>query len=590
MDKDDDLTKNDPVFPEPDFGDDIKPRARKAGADDWLSMVDDRRDDHAGADLSEVSWATDDVAPADEAFATADDTAVLSPEPGLDAGADALVAGEIAETGEGEGAGAPAEEPEVGAVQKSGLLSRLKSKIGRKAAATEASAVADEAVDEKSDKPAQAGDLAEIERSGEIVEFDGGQIVTVGKRKFALGLLWDSIHADKSVRQQASDMQEGDKVFDLVANCKDAEQLGFLSTETGAKPGCRAAVTSLPGKTMGRSWLAAFRLGENSDFFWVAAQRDGKVYEDQIIEGADDARYAFLENLEAPGWDRVVAPDDWSVPQAETYDLGDVLDASSGTALRPVNPLKTYLPRIIALVVLLAAAGGGWMFYQDYLEEQARREAELKKQREAEVRVYPSDYPWFDAPDFPLFLQRCAVDIEASLRIIPGWKQDVIACRLDQRKKTATVATEWSNQGGTVPWLVASFAPDEQAPVLNGDDSIAQLTREIDFGIQSEELADPWDPEDIARILRRRVSTVGVDVRIGVEQSRITQSQRATLKKPVFDYHEIHFSASAGLEEYVRLFSDLPAVVPQAVVYDLRTGVWNFEIRAYHPAILPVAK
>jgi len=60
------------------------------------------------------------------------------------------------------------------------------------------------------------------------------------------------------------------------------------------------------------------------------------------------------------------------------------------------------------------------------------------------------------------------------------------------------------------------------------------------------------------------------------------------MRKPVFNYHELSFQASAGIKEYARLFSDVPALVPSDMIYDLKTRTWNLKFRIYHPAILPL--
>jgi hypothetical protein len=465
---------------------------------------------------------------------------------------------------------------------KEGFMATFRSRLSR-------SKKSDDGGSSSSDEALNEDGLEEIlPGRGMEVSFDGERILQVDKYKVILGMLWDAAQQGESPKKQAADVSTIESTYDLVANHRDASQIGFADSSNGFKPGFKAGVTSFNEAQMGQSWLGAFRLGPNSDFYWVVSNRNGQVYEDQIFSDSDQARMAFLENLEAPNWQRTIAPDDWGIGGTEEHLIHDVIDPSKGVSLKPANMLKAYLPRLIVLGVLIATGVGGWVYYQGHLKEQAALEAELDKQKRESVRVSPSDYPWYDTPDLKMFIEGCFSKVEKALRVIPGWSQEIISCRLNGTD--AMLQTAWVNSGGTIPWMVTSFSTDEVQPIIAIDGSVASYSTEIEFGVETEVLAEAWEEDQIERMLRRRIQTTGVSVKMAAIVSRMTPSQQMDLKKPIFNFHDMSFSASSSLLEYAKLFSDVPAAVPQTIVYDVKSKVWNVNFRIYHPAILPIAR
>lgn len=469
--------------------------------------------------------------------------------------------------------------------EKQGFVSMIKSKLkGQKN--KDPKELKEDQVDDGQEKTADG--LRDIKSSGLTdFEFDGGSIFTISKKRIVMGLLWDSARAGESISQQAKAASTDLLQFDLVANYKNGNQLGFAATSSGIKPGFKAGVTCFSEDVMGTSWIAAFQIGR-SDTYWVCGMRNGQVYEDQLVQNADEARFIFLDNLQAPGWQRRICPEDWDLGGTESYLLQDALSVSVGLSIKPVNALKTYLPRIIGGVVVVSVAIGGFLFYSDYKEKERQRQEELDQQRRDEVRVSPADYPWFDTPDLTRFAVDCVPTMENLLRIIPGWRQEIIACRFDTSDKHMVTSTTWTNESSTVPWIISAFDPSEAPVTLSEDGSSASYATITTFDVQTDILDEAWDTDKLDRILNQRVQTTGVDVRIIPVVRRVTPQQRADLRRPVFNYHEISFTTSTGILEYFQLFSDIPALVPSDMVYDVNSRAWNVVFRAYHAPILPL--
>ena len=444
-------------------------------------------------------------------------------------------------------------------------------------------------------KPSQAAseiDAGGLEKiiGGEVpdYEYDNNHALKISGKTVVLGMLWDSLQSGQKIKEKAIDISPEDVEFDLATIFRDVDQVGFAEGTRNIKPGSRAGVTAFREARMGASWVAAFRLNPSGNAWWVAARRNGQVYEDQVFRDEEEARAIFLENLQAPDWQRRIAPGEWDIGGTEEFGLQDVIEPAVGLSLKPVRPLRTYLPRIIVAGVLLVVGIGGYFYYQDYQDTLEEREAELARQREQQVRVSPSDYPWFDAPDVPLFFSKCIPRMETAIRNVPGWSQDLVSCRLDLESKEAVVQTSWSNSSGTIPWMIAAFRPDEVTPVIDRSGASASYETRIDFGVETETLAEAFEADRIQRLLDRRIQTTGVNVTASPVVQRVTPEMRAQMRSPVFNYHELSFQTSTGLEDYARLFSDMPATVPTDLVYELGSGTWNVTFHIYHPAIEPI--
>ncbi len=466
------------------------------------------------------------------------------------------------------------------AVKAGGLKEKLASLFGKKPKPGQ---------DEETPVEMNAAGLAKIEGGQEAeYEFDTQQTLKILKKNVILGMLWDSTRPGESVKSQAKAVSGDEINYTLAANFRDANQIGFSDGSNGIKPGFKAGVTCFDPQQMGDSWVGAFRIGENADIWWVVAHRNGQVYEDQLLRDADEARALFLENMEAPDWQRRIAPDYWEIGGTEDFRIQDVLKPSMGIALKAVNPIKTYLPRIIAASVLVIVGIVAYVMYQSHLEDLKIQEEMLQKERAASVRVAPSDYPYFDTPSVVQFINECTPRIDYSMRFVPGWRQDLVTCKFDEAKKNGMILTGWTNIGGTVPWLTAYFGPNEARPTITLDGMSATYGINIYFGVQTEVLPEPWEEERIEKVLRRRLQTTGVRLSLDSQVERTTPEQRAKMRSPIFNFHQVSFQTSGAIADYARLFDDIPAIVPVEVVYDINSHVWNVKFRIYHTPILPL--
>lgn len=425
--------------------------------------------------------------------------------------------------------------------------------------------------------------------SDEIVLEDAG-VLSIGSKKAAIGLTWTSIEDDAAVKdkvEEMNDLTRGDPTQATIEfkHYTDTLENGFIglgSPDLGQEPGMRALVTMLPPEMTGPRWIGVFQISEANDFWWVGSIRDGKVFDDQIIRSQEDAKQIFLADLQAPDWTAVYAPSEWGIPQTRREKLHELVDLRSGSKLKSVTPIKDNLPRILLGSVLLAAATGGYFFIEHQKAEQERELQELRRRAERGMLFSPQDVPWNRSVTVGEFIAVCMKEMAKSAILIPGWEAQPISCSFDKGK--GTISTGWSRSGGTFSWLRAAIPADEPAPRLSSTGETASWGRTFEFSVNETSFQEkPWSGDLIEERLRERFQTLGAPLAIRPND----KNQKTARTHPVFNSHDIRISAPYRLTNYGDILEDVPALVPQALLYNMQTGIWDLAIKAYHPPMLP---
>ena len=132
--------------------------------------------------------------------------------------------------------------------------------------------------------------------------------VAFGSKQLALGLLWQPVKQGLALRAQARMAGGGKGGFDLHARPAGNRQIGFARTQDELTPGMLAGATAVNAVGWGDNWLAAMKLPGSRGLWWIVAMRDSLIYEDQLHAAESAALAAFRRSLEAPHWEKVVAP------------------------------------------------------------------------------------------------------------------------------------------------------------------------------------------------------------------------------------------------------------------------------------------
>jgi hypothetical protein len=417
------------------------------------------------------------------------------------------------------------------------------------------------------------------------LQYDGIGSVLMGRKRFAVGLDWEPVQREEGVRKQAERGQKSG--YRRTLYVPYGEQHGFGSQDRQQRRGSISLVTAARTELLGPRWVGAFRINDADRFWWIGAVRDGEVYEDAMVADEASARALLMDTLDAPDWTRVIAPEDWQVAGTIPARIEQALSLRSGTPLRPVDGRRDVIQRSVILGLIGVIGAGGYYFWSDMKRVEAVQAAELARMRDAMVRVDPRTHPWADTSTISEFVDTCAREIEATLFVVPGWGNWPIVCTASGRE--GLLSTEWGRTGGRVPWLHAATAHlSEQVALLDGG-ARAQLRREFRFeGESGGEIAVPWTETQVAELVLSRFQTLGLDLTLRPRVRSVTTTQRQDLRSPLYNRHDLSLETSVAIAEYATLLSDIPALVPEALIYGVDTGTWTLTTKIYHPPILPL--
>jgi hypothetical protein len=423
-------------------------------------------------------------------------------------------------------------------------------------------------------------DLADLD-----LQYDGTGNILEGRKRFAVGLDWETVQADAPVRDQAARGHRGG--YRRGLHVRLGAQYGFASADRQHKRGSQALITTARSELLGERWAGAFRINEADRFWWVAAVRDGEIYEDVVLADEVSARTLLLDVLDAPDWTRIIAPADWKISGTEPARIEQAFSMRSGSTLRPVDGRGDLIQRVVILSLIGALGGGGYYYWTELKRQEAERAAELTRMRDEMVRVDPATYPWASATPLEDFVETCVREIEGALALPPGWRPGPITCTASGR--AGAVTAEWGRDGGRFPWLLAATrAKGAPATLLEGGER-AQSRRGVSFPERPDTGVDvPWTAADISDLLSSRLQTLGLTATLRPRVRSLTAEQRQELRAPVYNRHDLLIETSVGIEEYARLLSDVPALTPEALVYGVGTGTWSLTAKIYHPPILPL--
>ena len=413
-------------------------------------------------------------------------------------------------------------------------------------------------------------------------------VVAAGAARLAIGLLWQLRGAGQSVAEQGRAVSVGADTFDLYAPHAEGKQIGFGASEEGLRRGMRAAASIVTPDAKADTWAAAFRVTSQiprvPEAWWIVAHRDGLVYEDRLLLDRDEARAAFLDISEAPGWQRIVCPADWEVPQSDEVSLGEILALRArGGALRPLSRVSQWLPRIAAMLFLGVLGSGAWYAWSLWQIEQQRlvemlRQAELAAQISA-----PRPPPWIDAPELEDFVRECNAAFDALFVPVPGWRNEPLRCGIDCACAVADV--EWIPEQGNVALLLAAVRskglgePEIDPLTLRGRSArgVALDPRPADRA------GPPITPVAIQKRLRSRFQFLGLELSLNPKIVVPVDGVLSGQVPSAYNYHELTIQMSVAPEEHVRLLSDVPGLVPERLSYDPSTYDWTLVARIYHP-------
>lgn len=417
---------------------------------------------------------------------------------------------------------------------------------------------------------------------------DTGVLVFNGEA-FAANMIWVVDLEGNTAREHipfAQKMAQGrdvpDQSFELCSDRKGADYYGFGSKDSGHRRKMPILIESFDQSVMGRNWLVILPLEGRPGSFWLGSRRDGLVFEDRIFTSQEKAAEAFFDMISAPDWGMIVAPAEWAVQDSlHEIPASALVEKKYRKKLSLTDPLRSYAPRIIMVSVLLSiAAGGGFYFYDRHQKHLAEME-ELRRRVEQAITLAPQDFPWFHRTSLEEFVSLCETEILNTMVLVTGWENQQFTCRIERGR--GTVSTGWTRAGGNVSWLRASMPRDFPSISVHPSITSATVSRSFTAPIDPTALeVEPWSRDLIESRLNERFQVLEIDGNL-----RFVRDNRPADTNPLFNRHDLQIQGSMGLSDIIEMISDVPALIPETLNYNLASNSWSLVLRIHHPVILP---
>lgn len=394
-------------------------------------------------------------------------------------------------------------------------------------------------------------------------------VVPLGRRKYAVSLLWNMAEGNGKLLQEAKIAAErmGSTLLALrpghgVWN----DQFAIGDSQLGHSPKLPSLAAALAEQLNG-SLLGVWLLDDN--VWWLVGVRsDGSIVYDRAVADVDEIRAEFDNARLSDKWEEIICPADFYV---ENSLVGSPLGELIGTSKVRLRPLKKSLTPMIATAVVISLLVGaslyGYQQYQAHLAELERLKARSAGTPHADDEIVVPPMPWAGKPQASATLKACVKGLlvyanEANK--IPGWSQGVGRC--DGKSVTFSLI----RSGGTNSWLQTMAARLPSKPAVAEGDRESSLV---------------WSLSDLPRYAP---DSPGVSVK---KAQRYLQTEFDELFTPIqftSGQKELYWTSTRyALKDtpnpsvYLPLFGKIPASLIQEVTFDPHTNYWSLSGEIY---------
>lgn len=414
------------------------------------------------------------------------------------------------------------------------------------------------------------------------------QVISVNRRKYAVGLFWQPVGVGQSARNYARALARGvDGKLNLYTEYR--AMVGLGSRRVGQKTGMPAAaaeiVDAFPEYS---SMLAVFAAG---GAYYLVAVRNGIILEDKIFENAQDARAQYSKLSEIPDWGVMIAPGAWGMPRSIERDLSELMGGRVRALLRPISRFRAVAVSVVLLsifAVSLAVMFRGPISQMmtprpqmadidpELVAEYKRQVEEKNKQLDQEFEIQkqpvaPLVMPYEHLPDAAARARLCYQAIGFLMQPVAGWTQTSASCG------EATASAEFQRGFGTLgqfyeiaPGLMPAAIVDE----MSEDRLIVRAALPALATVASQ---DERDAQTVARAVMTAFQSIDTPVEIEVVADVVSNGiETATL-----NIVEVAAASKLTPMQFMRIFDDFGGVYMTGCEWNASGRTWNYEVIIY---------
>lgn len=284
-------------------------------------------------------------------------------------------------------------------------------------------------------------------------------VVTIGRRRYAVGLYWENSPGRGRVAQSAKEAAarpgQQAEFFAIRPGTKDGRvpQFGLSSGEAWQTAGMSVLSACLAEQVPG-SWAGAFRFSEGVAVIIV---RDDLIVPDGDLFFAEEteARDRFIQEVGFGGLQATYAPESWSIPGADSIPVSLLLNDQAGIKLQRVSlPLKAKLFLGGAVIAFASVLGFLW-YMQKQADDQMREwEESLAARRSVVSSPFSEETPpepkyerfWEKEPRVMDVVDACRNGLSKIPSGVAGWRLSALSCN------GTSLSLSWSRASGpTLP-------------------------------------------------------------------------------------------------------------------------------------------
>ena len=414
-------------------------------------------------------------------------------------------------------------------------------------------------------------------------------VLSVNKKKYAVGLFWQPIAAGFVARNYARNLARNvDKKLNLYVEYK--EMIGLGARRFGQRSGMvSAAAEVMESFAEYTSFVAVFQVGV---LFYLVAARNGIILADKVFASEDEARAEYVKLSEIPDWGAFFAPSAWGMPRAAERNLGDLLNSHSRNVLRSISRIGAGVVSavLVAVFVVLMIV----MFkdqlvqvfsprmqeaelnpelvaeYKRQIEESSKQ---LDKQYEIEKPLPPEPIvmPYELLPDVAARAQLCYQAIGFVMQPVVGWSQVYATCGEEY------VTAEFRRTFGTLVDFynyAAELMPAAYVEEINED------TLRVRAKLPALDVASSQDERDPDTVVRDVVSAFqGIDT--NVETQVVVDTLTNGVDIASVNVVEVEVESKLVPMQFMQVFNDFGGVYMISASWDVASRSWNYEVIIY---------
>lgn len=416
-----------------------------------------------------------------------------------------------------------------------------------------------------------------------------GQVITVDRKKYAVGLFWQPTGAGYVARTYARALARSvDKKLNLYTEYR--AMVGLGSRKLGHRSGMDSAAASVTD-ALGEytSFLAVFAVDKQ---FYLVAVRNGVILEDKLFDREEEARAEYFKLSEIPDWGALFAPGAWGMPRAVERNLSDLIMRGPRSVLHPISRIGAGVLSIILLAIFIV--GVSWFFrepleqmlnpqpklsqvspeiaaeYEKQVEEKNKEldeEFKIERASQPEPIVLPYDY----LPDPEKRAQVCFQAIAFLMQPITGWEQISAECG-----ETHASAVFKRNFGTLDDFYMIATQIMPGSFVQQESDSSLYVRATLPT-VPTKASLDERDVETVARAALTAFQSAGMSAEVQMVVDTLTNG----VETVNLDIVEIAAQSKLGPVQFMKIFEDFGGVYMTRCAWDASTRIWNYEVIIY---------